>query len=113
MSCNCKHCQQEIEDGYSVISKLRDLFISRMTVDSETNDRRRKEYNQAIFHYYEDTDIDGWNKNCEKYGLSKKERGQTYPVWDEIDMDMVLRCFDDAVKDWRKTFCDVKDCHRK
>ena len=97
MSCNCKHCQQEIDEGYDVISKLRDLFISRMTVDSETNDRRRREYNRAIFHYYKD----------------EKRASQTYQVWSEIDMDMVLQCFDDAVKDWRKTFCDVKDCSRK
>lgn len=113
MSCNCKHCQREIDEGYDVISKLRDLFISRMTVDSETNDRRRREYNRAIFHYYEEDYVDEWNKSCEKYGFPKIARGLTYPVWSEIDMDMVLRCFDDAVKDWRKTFCDVKDCSRK
>lgn len=28
-------------------------------------------------------------------------------------MGMVLKCFDDAAKDWRKSFCDVKNCTMK
>ena len=69
MACNCKHNQQEIKDGKAVIEELRKLFIKRMTVDSEHNDRRRKDYNQAIFHYEDDESVDEWNKYCDKYGL--------------------------------------------
>lgn len=93
MACNCKHNREEIEKGHSNFAKLRLLFIKRMTEDSETKDARRKDFNQAIF------------------GL--REDGSTYPVWNETDMEMVLRCFDDAVKDWRRSFCDVPNCNRK
>ena len=113
MACNCKHMQQEIQEGKTLLAFFRELFIRRMTVDSDHNDRRRKDYNQAIFHYEDDESVDAWNEDCEKYGLSKKEYGRTYQVWSNMDMDMVLRCFDDAVKDWRKAFCDVENCTRK
>lgn len=95
MGCNCKDNREAITDGKKVIEELRQLFIKRMTVDSDTRDRRRKDFNQAIFHYEDD------------------EYGQTYPVYNGMDMDMVLKCFDDAAKDWRKSFCDVKNCTRK
>ena len=113
MACNCKHNQEVINEGKKNFEELRELFIKRMTVDSDHNDRRRKDYNQAIFHYEEDEEVDVWNRECEKFGLHKKEYGQTYAVWSHMDMDMVLRCFDDAVKDWRKTWCDVENCNRK
>lgn len=113
MACNCKHNRREIQEGKKTIAELRELFIKRMTVDSDHNDRRRKDFNQAIFHYEDDDQVDAWNKDCEKYGLSKKEYGQTYAVWCEMDMEMVLQCFDDAVKDWRRTWCDVESCTRK
>ena len=93
MACNCKHNKEAIEGGFANFAKLRALFIKRMTEDSETNDARRKDFNQAIFHYDDD--------------------GKTYPCWCNMDMDMVLRCFDDAVKDWRRSFCDVENCRRK
>lgn len=67
----------------SCIVELRDLFIKRMTVDSEHNDRRRKDYNQAIF--------------CD-FG-----RGVHEAVWNETTMEMVLQCFDDAVYDWQNS----------
>jgi hypothetical protein len=105
--------QQEIQEGKMTLAFFRKLFINRMTVDSNHNDRRRKDYNQAIFHYEEDEEVDSWNAECEKYGLAKKEYGKTYQVWSEMNMDMVLQCFDDAVKDWRKSFCDVENCTRK
>ena len=113
MGCNCKHFQQEINEGKRLLSDFRKLFISRMTVDSDHHDPRRKDFNQAIFHYEDKEAGDAWNEECEKYGLSKKKYGQTYPVWSEIDMDMVLQCFDDAVYDWRKSWCDVENCTRK
>lgn len=93
MGCNCKHMQKEISDYKKQIDYLRELFIKRMTVDSDTQDRRRKDFNQAIFRYRDD--------------------GSSYAVWCEMDMDMVIKCFDDAVKDWRKHFCDVENCNRK
>lgn len=113
MGCNCKHMEREIEEYKTQIESLRDLFIKRMTIDSETTDRRKREFNQAIFHYTSDEDIEYWNSECENYNLPKKQYGETYPVWSETDMDMVLTCFDDAVKDWRRTFCDVENCRRK
>lgn len=113
MGCNCKDNREAIEDGKKLLAFFRKLFIARMTVDSDHNDRRRKDFNQAIFRYESREEVDAWNRDCEKYGLSKKRYGQTYPVWSEMDMDMVLQCFDDAVKDWRDNFCDVENCNRK
>lgn len=113
MGCNCKDNREAIQEGKKNFKELRALFIKRMTVDSEHQDRRRKDFNQAIFHYENDEDVDAWNAECEKYGLARKEYGRTYPVWCEMDMDMVLQCFDDAVKDWRKTWCDIENCNRK
>ena len=113
MACNCKHYQQEIAEGKKNFEELRDLFIKRMTVDSDHEDRRRKDFNQAIFRYEDDEYVDYWNRNCEIFGFPKKEYGKTYSVWSEMDMDMVLQCFDDAVKDWRRSWCDVENCTRK
>lgn len=93
MGCNCKDNREAINEGNKNFAELRELFIKRMTVDSDHNDRRRKDFNQAIFGYNDD--------------------GSTYAVWSETDMDMVLQCFDDAVKDWRKSWCDVENCTRK
>ena len=113
MSCNCKHNQEAIKEGKRNFAELREMFIKRMTVDSWHNDRRRNDFNQAIFHYEDDDEVDYWNKECEKFGLAKKRYGQTYQVWSNMSMDMVLQCFDDAVKDWRKSWCDVENCTRK
>jgi hypothetical protein len=73
-----------------------------MTVDSEKTDRRRKDFNQAIFCIESNEDVDAWNAECEKYGLKKKGYGSSYPVWSETTLDMVLTCFDNAVKDYLK-----------
>ena len=113
MGCNCKDNQREIQEGKKNFAELRELFIKRMTVDSNHNDRRRKDFNQAIFHFESKEEVDAWNENCEIFGLSKKKYGRTYPVWSEMDMDMVLQCFDDAVKDWQKSWCDVENHTRK
>ena len=93
MGCNCKDNREAINEGKKNFANLRELFIKRMTIDSEHNDRRRKDYNQAIF--------------CD-YG-----RGEHEQVFCGTTMEMVLQCFDDAVKDWRKSFCDVENCNRK
>lgn len=94
MGCNCKHNQQEIAEGKKNFAELRELFIKRMTVDSNHNDRRRKDFNQAIFFYSDYTN-------------------EHKPCFDYTNMEMVLRCFDDAVKDWRRSWCDVENCTRK
>lgn len=93
MGCACKHNQDEIDRENKSVAALRELFIKRMTVDSESQDKRCKDYNQAIF------------------GL--KADGSSYPIWNYIDIDMVLQCFDNAVKDLRRTWCNVEDCRRK
>ena len=116
MACNCKHMEQEIEEYKSQIETLRKLFVQRMTVDSETQDRRRRDYNQAIFFVRSDEDVDRWNKWVDDHPtllLPHHEYGTTVPVFENTDMAMVLRCFDNAVKDWRRTFCDVENCRRK
>ncbi len=53
---------------------LREEFIALLTRDSETTDRRRKDYNQAVF----------------------MDNGES--SWTSIDLDMVLEKFDKAVK---------------
>lgn len=68
------------------MDELREAFIRRMTVDSDHHDRRRRDFNQAIFGYKSD------NIN---------DPSDTYQVWSDLTMDMVLRCFDDAVRDVR------------
>ena len=114
MGCNCKHNRESINQGLKYFEDLKRLFIKRMTEDSETHDRRRKDFNQAIFHYYDEDDIRCNEEYRDKFGfVSKINPGDTYAVWDEITMDMVLQCFDDAVKDWRKSWCDVDGCTRK
>ena len=69
-----------------------------MTIDSDHNDRRRKDFNQAIFNWWNDED---------------KSPDKTFACWSNMSMDMVLQCFDDAVKDWRKSWCDEESCTRK
>lgn len=99
MGCNCKHCQQEIQEGKMLLAFFRKLFISRMTVDSDHNDRRRKDFNQAIFSWWYDDE-------------TKLPENATQ-CWTPMTLDMVLQCFDDAVYDWRKSWCDDENCKRK
>lgn len=113
MACNCEHNQEAITYNLETLESFRQLFIKRMTVDSEHTDRRRKDYNQAIFRFESNEEVDAWNEKCEIFGLPKKSYGRTYAVWSEMDMDMVLECFDNAVRDYRKSWCDVKSCNRK
>ena len=100
MACNCKHNEKEIESFKNVIAELRELFVKRMTVDSDHNDRRKRDYNQAIF---------GWWEEDEK----EADPSKTFQCWSNMNMGMVLQCFDAAVGDWRKTWCDVENCRRK
>jgi hypothetical protein len=58
------------------LNALRAEFVRLLTEDGSTTDRRRKEYNQAIF----DAD-QGW---------------PMLAVWTRIDLDMILEKFDRA-----------------
>jgi hypothetical protein len=58
-----------------VSDELREEFLRLLTVDSESRDRRRKGYNQAIFD---------------------AERG--YAIWNGTSLDMVMDKFDQAVR---------------
>ena len=84
--------EKEIAEYRKQIHELRNCFIKRMTVDSETQDRRRKDYNEAIFF--------------------DNGEGEHKQVFCDTTMEMVLDCFDNAVKDWRRGFCDVENCNR-
>jgi hypothetical protein len=66
------------EDAPADLDALRDTFLRLLTVDSETKDRRKREYNQAIF----DKD-EGW------------------AVFSGTDLGMVMDKFDRAVKEVR------------
>ena len=67
------------------MEKLRELFIKYLTEDSQTQDARRKDFNQAIFFPPFDKLFGG---------------KQTF---NETDFDMVMEKFDKAVKEWQKT----------
>jgi hypothetical protein len=55
-------------------TRLRELFVRFLTQDGPTHDRRRKDFNQAIFNAEE-----GW------------------AIWSSTDLGMVLEKFDKAV----------------
>jgi hypothetical protein len=63
-----------------MIDKFREMFLKRLTEDSESQDRRRKGFNQAIF------DID-----------------EGYAIFNGTDLSMVMTAFDDAVKDMKRS----------
>lgn len=56
------------------MSALRDEFLRLLTQDSDTKDRRRKDYNQAIF------------------------APEGYACWSRTDLNMVMEKFDRAVR---------------
>ncbi len=58
-----------------VIDELRMEFLRLLTTDSPHHDRRRKDFNQAIFNADE-----GW------------------AVWSSTDLDMVMEKFDKAAR---------------
>lgn len=62
------------------MSALRDEFIRLLTVDSEHHDRRRKDFNQALFMSPDDPLFPG------------------NQAWTHIDFWMVMEKFDKAVK---------------
>ena len=92
--------ESEIDFVKEELAVVRKLFIARMTEDSPYQDRRRIDNNKAIFEYVQSetddlaeyADLNPWAK--------KRTDAETKPVG-EINMGMVLECFDNAVKDWR------------
>ena len=60
----------------AIEQQMREAFVRRLTEDSETDDRRRRDYNQAIF-------------NAE-YG---------WAIFSDTDLDMVMDAFDRAMSD--------------
>lgn len=58
-----------------IASELRKEFVKFLTRDSETTDRRRREFNMAIFDRY-----------------------QGYAIWTGTDLSMVMEKFDKAVE---------------
>lgn len=60
------------------MTTLRDEFLRLLTVDSETSDRRRKDYNQALFMVSPDPYFDGKQ------------------AWTSIDLGMIMEKFDKA-----------------
>ncbi len=58
---------------------LRVEFLRRLTQDGPTRDRRRRDFNQAVF------DPNGW------------------AVWSETSLDMVMDKFDRAVRTFEET----------
>lgn len=59
---------------------LREEFLRLLTVDSEHHDRRRKDFNLAIFD---------------------PERG--YAIWVPVDLNMVMSKFDKAVRNCERS----------
>lgn len=59
--------------------ELRAAFVKRLTVDSDHHDRRRKDFNQAIF-----------------------DANEGYACFSGTDLSMVLEKFDTAVQDLQK-----------
>ena len=64
----------------AVIEKMREVFIKRMTVDSKHNDKRKRDFNQAIFMYSD------YNE-------------EWVQCFNGTSMEMVLQCFDSATED--------------
>ena len=62
-------------DGFK--ARLRDEFLRLLVTDSDHHDRRRKDYNQAIF----------------------MDNGRA--IWTETDLPMVMDKFDQAVRNLR------------
>lgn len=58
-----------------IAAALRTEFLRLMTVDSETRDARRRDFNQAIF-----------------------DPDQGWAIWSRTDLNMVMDKFDKAVR---------------
>lgn len=99
MGCNCKDMMREIMRHKKEIDHLRELFWKRLTVDSPHQDCRKKDYNQALFSHWGDE--------------PPEDEKEWFQCWCNMTPHMVMTAFDNAVMDWRKSFCDVDNCKRK
>lgn len=99
MGCNCKDMREEIEDYKKQLECFRKYFWKRLTVDSESQDRRKKDYNQALFHCWSDE--------------NSEDESNWFQCFCDMTPQMIMIAFDNAVKDWRRHFCDVENCTRK
>lgn len=63
---------------------LREEFVRLLTENGPTTDRRRRDFNQALFFPEDDPQFPG------------------RPVWDRIDLYMVLNAYDQAIKNLNK-----------
>jgi hypothetical protein len=71
-----------IEDEF--LAALRAAFLYKLTTDSTTRDRRRADFNTAIF-----------------------DANEGYAIWTETDLSMVMDAFENAVKFVRGTIYEV------
>lgn len=98
MACNCRDMMPDIMRHKKEIDHIRELFWKRLTEDSPHQDRRRSDYNQALFDHWGDD--------------PKVDEKEWFQCFCQMTPHMIIRAFDDAVKDWRKCFCDVEGCKR-
>jgi hypothetical protein len=61
------------------MDKLRELFLKRLTIDSDNTDRRKKDFNQAIF-----------------------DAEEGFACFCNTDLDMIMEKFDLAIKDLKR-----------
>ena len=86
MSCGCKHNIEEIKREQDFLDTFRKLFINRLTIDKSLEDRRKKNFNQALF-----------------------DKDECWACWSEIDLDMIMEEFELAVQDALYLHCDDFD----
>jgi hypothetical protein len=86
MACRCKHFAAKIKNDCRAIAKIREKFITRLTVDSPHHDKRKRDFNIAAFR------LDGG-----------------HPLEEHL-MGEVLLAFDNAASDYIKTYCDTPGC---
>jgi hypothetical protein len=78
----CFRCDMGVDEAVEAgdtYARLRYEFLTALTMDGPTKDRRRKDYNQAIFDFEQ-----GWQ------------------VFNGTDLDMVISKFDRAVARLKK-----------
>jgi hypothetical protein len=68
---------KQISDKRAAAKELEALFLKYLTQSSETQDMRRKEFNQAIF-----------------------DAEEGFACYNGTDLDMVMAKFDRALKEW-------------
>ena len=70
------------------MNALRLLFWERLTKDSTHNDRRRKDYNQALFGHWDDE--------------SPEDEKSWFQYFRQMTPQMIMEKYDEAVSDWKR-----------